>query len=219
MRVRVNICHFRQLNEGAGFFKQLIEGAGFFNKPSLKMSETRTYLPDDVLQGTELMPGWCQGDAEVGHERARRMVAIGSRSVLVTLVPEVGLETLVRVEVLREMHLRRVIIREPLVASVRAVPYDWDWAGLLRCPGWHGGTGGIWDRSFLSLKAWTTFDEDMGVLARAVMLLVRGGHRGLSRYGLLLRLFWLTRENLDHFLIVVDDLIDGVEFGSHIDVK
>jgi hypothetical protein len=47
----------RQLNEGAGFFKQLIEGTVFFNKPSLEMSETRTYLPEDILQGTELTPG------------------------------------------------------------------------------------------------------------------------------------------------------------------
>jgi hypothetical protein len=51
------------------------------------------------------------------------VVAIGSLSVLVTLVPVVGLETSVRVEVLR---LRRVVVREPLVASVGAVPYDWD---------------------------------------------------------------------------------------------
>jgi hypothetical protein len=63
MRVRVfNIRHFRQLNKGAGFFKQLIEGAGLFNKPFLEMSETGIYLsdnflPDDILQRTELMPG------------------------------------------------------------------------------------------------------------------------------------------------------------------
>jgi hypothetical protein len=63
MRVRVfNICHFRQLNEGASFYKQLSEGAGFFNKPFLEKSETGTYLsddflPDNVLRGTELMPG------------------------------------------------------------------------------------------------------------------------------------------------------------------
>jgi hypothetical protein len=59
----------------------------------------------------------------VGHERAGWLVAIGSRSVLVTLVLVEGLETSVRVKGLREMRLRRVVVHGPLVASVGVVPY------------------------------------------------------------------------------------------------
>jgi hypothetical protein len=49
------------------------------------------------------------------------LVAIGSCSVIITLV---------RVEVLRKMRLRRVVVHEPLMASVGVVPYDWDRAGF-----------------------------------------------------------------------------------------
>jgi hypothetical protein len=223
-----NIRHDRQLNEGAGFYKQLIESAGFFNKPFLEKSETKTYLsddflPDDILQGTELTPGWCH-DAEVGHERSGRVVAIGNRSIVITLVP-IGVETLVRIEILRVLCWPRVVVHELLVASVGVVIYDWDRAGLLRYPGWRGGTGCIQARSLLSWKAWTRLAEGVGVesfgqrLTRSMMLSVRRCHRRLPRNGLLLvRLFRLARR-IDHLLVVVGGLIDGVEFRIDIDGK
>jgi hypothetical protein len=71
----------------------------------------------------------------VGHERSRRVVSVGNRSVLVTLVPIEEVETSVRIEILRELRWPRVIVRELLVASVGVFLYDWDRAGLLRYPG------------------------------------------------------------------------------------
>jgi hypothetical protein len=62
------------------------------------------------------------------------VVAIGNRSIVITLVP-IGVETLVRIEILRVLCWPRVVVHELLVASVGVVIYDWDRAGLLRYPG------------------------------------------------------------------------------------
>jgi hypothetical protein len=62
------------------------------------------------------------------------VVAIGNRSVLVTLVPVEGVETSVRIEILREMRLRTVVVSKLLMASVGIVPNDWDRAGVSPLP-------------------------------------------------------------------------------------
>jgi hypothetical protein len=52
-----------------------------------------------------------------------------------------------------------------------------------------------------------------------MMLLVRGCHQRLPRNGfLLVRLFRLAMQ-IDHLLVVIGGLIDGVEFGIYIDGK
>jgi hypothetical protein len=179
------------------------------------------FLPDDVLQGTELTLGWCH-DAKVGHERSGRVVAVGNPSVVIMLVSVEGVDTSVRIEILRELRWPRIVVRKLLMASVVVVPYDWDRAGLLRYPGWRGGTRCLRARSLLSWKVWTRLAEVVGIesfgkhLARSVMLSVRGCHRSLPLNDLLL--VRLARR-IDHLLVVVGVFIDGVKFGIHIDGK
>jgi hypothetical protein len=55
------------------------------------------------------------------------VVAVGNQSVVITLVPVKGVETSVKVEVLRELRWPRVVVlvvRIFLVAIFRVVPYD-----------------------------------------------------------------------------------------------
>jgi hypothetical protein len=50
------------------------------------------------------------------------------------MVPIEGVETSVRIEILRELGWPSVVVRVLLVASVVVVPYNWDRAGFLSYP-------------------------------------------------------------------------------------
>jgi hypothetical protein len=56
-------------------------------------------------------------------------------------------------------------------------------------------------------------------LARSVMLPVRGCHRRLSHNGLLLVCLFRLARRINHLLVIVGSLIDGVEFGINFDGK